>query len=117
MPGQQTPIRSQSSSRLWGGIIFPPLVFAIFPALICVSRPTETGWRYAISLIGVVLFCWLAPWVAAIPRIEELVKRKEFMTYTRPWLRAAITTTLLEILSAGLLLTVVVVVRKLGVVP
>jgi hypothetical protein len=116
MPGEHTPIEKQSSATLWCGIIFPPIFFAIFIALLCVSKPTDPGWKSVLSFVAVVLFCWVLPWMAAVPRLDELVKRREFPTYTRPWLRAAITTTILEIASAGGLVSVIIVARKLGLI-
>jgi hypothetical protein len=53
---------------------------------------------------------------SAVPRIDELVKRRAFVTNTRPWLRAAITTTILELISTGVLVTAIVVSQKLGLI-
>lgn len=106
MPGRSryTPIEDQPGALLWFVICCPPIFFAFFLALLCVSNCTESGWSCAIKYMVAVLLCWTLPWIAAVGPLEEL-GRRTYVRNMRPWLWAAITTTFLETVATGGFLT------------
>jgi len=115
MPGHGIPLSKLSKADLWSTtLVFPALGFAALalstlPGLI--EAPTRDAW---IARAIVAAIVWFFSWLCAAGRLKELSSRGSWVppqAASHPGRAAAILVTVVGLISAGTVLTIIWAVR------
>ncbi len=115
MPGHGIPVSKLSKADLWSTtLVFPALGFAAiafsaYPGLL--DAPTRDAWTARGIIAGIM---WLFSWLVAAGRLKEIANRGSWVPLraaSHPRRAAAILVTVVGLISAGVVLTIVWAVR------
>ena len=115
MPGHGIPLSKLSKADLWcSTLVFPALGFAAiafstFPGLL--DAPTRDAWT-ARAIVAATM--WLFSWLCAAGHLKEISNRGSWVPFqaaSHPRRAAAILVTIVGLMSAGAVLTIIRVLR------